>query len=181
MKSNSTIAGWLAFAALAVFNLQPSTAVAQGSLTPPGAPGPTMKTLQQIEPRTPISSLPYTISSSGSYYLTTNLPGSAGQDGIVVSANNVTLDLNGFVLDGTVSIGVSVVTGQPSPNMRYYGSGIHANENVTNLLVRNGSLLGWQGNGVDAAQCDGCVFERLRISGSGSWGLVAGYRGTVRD
>ena len=30
----------------------------QGSLTPPGAPGETMKTLAQVEPRTPISSLP---------------------------------------------------------------------------------------------------------------------------
>jgi len=42
-------------------------AFAQGSLTPPGAPAPTMKSLDQIEPRTPISSLPFTISSSGSY------------------------------------------------------------------------------------------------------------------
>ena len=45
----------------------------QGSLTPPGAPGETMKALAQVEPRTPISSLPYTISESGSYYVTGNL------------------------------------------------------------------------------------------------------------
>jgi len=32
-----------------------------------------MKTLDQIEPRTPISSAPYTISASGAYYLTNNL------------------------------------------------------------------------------------------------------------
>lgn len=46
---------------------------AQGSLTPPGAPEPTMKTLDQIEARTPISSAPFTIIRPGSYYLTTNL------------------------------------------------------------------------------------------------------------
>jgi len=69
----------------------------QGSLTPPGAPGPTMKTLNQIEPRTPISSLPFVISSPGSYYLTTNLSGTSG---ITISSGNVTLDLNGFTLQG---------------------------------------------------------------------------------
>ena len=40
----------------------------QGSLTPPGAPGETMHTLEEVyertDPRTPISSLPYTINES---------------------------------------------------------------------------------------------------------------------
>jgi len=33
----------------------PSVQLAQGPLTPPGAPAPTMKTLDQSEPRAPIS------------------------------------------------------------------------------------------------------------------------------
>jgi hypothetical protein len=78
--------------------LEPSTCFGQGSLTPPGAPAPTMKTLQQIEPRTPISSLPVFIGQPGSYYLTGSFDVGAGQDGIVVSANNVTIDLNGFTI-----------------------------------------------------------------------------------
>src|SRR6266853_1113243 len=73
----------------------PSTCLAQGSLTPPGAPAPTMKTLQQIQPRTPISSVPVIILNSGSYYLTDNLEVIYG-DAIFISANNVTVDLNGF-------------------------------------------------------------------------------------
>jgi len=32
-----------------------------------------MKTLQHVEPRTPISSLPFRVTNSGSYYLTGNL------------------------------------------------------------------------------------------------------------
>src|SRR5437588_4797633 len=75
-------------------------AVAQGNLTPLNAPNPTMKSLDQIEPRTPISSLPLAITSSGSYYLTTNLTGVSGSDGITVTATDVTLDLNGYSLIG---------------------------------------------------------------------------------
>src|SRR4051812_45809594 len=75
-----------------------NSAFSQGSLTPPGAPAPTMKSLDQIEARTPISSVPFTISVPGSYYLTTNLTAALNQNGITVSADNVTLDLNGFHL-----------------------------------------------------------------------------------
>jgi hypothetical protein len=63
-----------------------------------------MKTLAQIEPRTAISSLPFTITNSGSYYLAASLSGSSGQSGITVQADNVTLDLNGFALESLASI-----------------------------------------------------------------------------
>ena len=46
---------------------------AQGSLTPPAGPAPSMKTLGQIEPRVPIEKLPFKIVASGAYYVTTNL------------------------------------------------------------------------------------------------------------
>src|ERR1022692_1207533 len=80
---------------VSAFCLLPS-AFGQGALTPPGAPVPTMKTLDQIEPRTPISSLPFTITVPGSYYVTSNLTASSG--GILIATNNVTLDLDGSAL-----------------------------------------------------------------------------------
>jgi hypothetical protein len=52
---------------------------AQGPLTPPGAPAPTMKTLQQIEPRIDLATVPgnasahHVIDRPGSYYLSGNL------------------------------------------------------------------------------------------------------------
>ena len=45
-------------AAHATLNSQLSTIFAQATLAPPGAPTPTMSTLDQVEPRTPISSVP---------------------------------------------------------------------------------------------------------------------------
>src|SRR5579871_6315611 len=84
--------------------LQSQGVFAQGSLTPPGAPAPTMKTLSQIERRTPISSIPYTISGPGSYYVTTNLTGGGGStNGITISSGNVIIDLNGFSIQPTVT------------------------------------------------------------------------------
>src|SRR5436190_21836561 len=116
---------------LSALNPQPSTVLAQGPLTPPGAPAPTMKTLDQIEPRTPISSLPFTIPAAGSYYLTGNLNGGAG-NGILIGASGVTLDLMGFELVGGTGDGISVSAGR------------------ANITILNGTVRNWSGDGVDA-------------------------------
>jgi parallel beta-helix repeat protein len=118
--------------ALAVFSAFLSTnALAQGPLTPTGAPAATMKTLEQVEPRTPISSVPYSINVSGSYYLTTNLTAGSGENGINVNADNVTIDLNGFTLIGS---------GGDS------GHGIYMEGTWDNVWIRNGDIRNWQGD-----------------------------------
>ena len=95
--------------AAALWMFMGTDVMGQGSLTPPGAPGETMKTLAQVEPRTPISSLPYTISEPGSYYVTGNL--SSTGSGIVIQASGVTVDLMGF----SVTRGGGETPGQPEP------------------------------------------------------------------
>jgi parallel beta-helix repeat protein len=140
-----------------------SAAYGQGSLAPPGAPAPTMKTLTQIEPRTPISSLPYTITSPGAYYLTTNLTGVSGTSGITIAANDVTLDLNGFSL-------VSV----PGANDAIFVSG-----NRTNICIGNGTIRGWSLEGIDGTTAQFSVFMDLKIIGSGDVGLRSGTAAMV--
>lgn len=116
MKNTRTLRHSIAIAALALLsalNTQLSTSFAQGSLTPPpGVPGPVMKSLDQIEARTPliagqsgvtVANGLYTITQPGSYYLIGNLTctNTTGLSFITINANSVTLDLNGFTLFGT--------------------------------------------------------------------------------
>jgi parallel beta-helix repeat protein len=149
-------------AALLLFStLNPQLSIfAQGSLTPPGAPAPTMKTLAQIEPRTAISSAAVTITQPGSYYLTTNLVGASGQNGITISSGDVTLDLNGFAFLG--------VPGSVE--------GIQVSGLCTNVTVRNGNVSGWGSGGVSVANSTSynLVFDRLNLSvNSSSVGINA--------
>jgi hypothetical protein len=88
---------------LTAISPQLSTSLAQGTITPPGTPAPTMKSLDQVEPRIPIdafhtpgdASSAYIISNTGSYYLITNLVPVGGKGYIIIKANNVSIDLGG--------------------------------------------------------------------------------------
>lgn len=141
-------------------------AFGQGSLTPPaGTPAPTMKTLDQLEPRTPISALPFAINiSSGSYYLTGNLTATADNVGIIVAADNVTIDLNGFTLSGA----------------GHTGSGIATSGTRKNLTVRDGTISDWAGTGVLGASLSGGTFEKLSLLNNTTDGINVGSGSTIR-
>ena len=127
----------------------PDQILAQGSLTPPGAPAPTMKTLDQIEPRTPISQLGLSI-GSGSYYLTANLSlvfAQNGMSGLRITGNDVTIDLNGFELAGLAGTDAGI----------FIGGG------VSNVTIRNGTIRNWGGNGINGAGNARVRVENVRV------------------
>ena len=130
------------------------TVFGQGALTPPGAPAPSMKTLEQIEPRRPISALPFTVSVPGSYYLTTNLTGTAGNNGISITASDVTLDLNGFAMGGVAS---SL-------------SGIQVSAGRERVSIFNGHLRSWGSNGITAG-ANGMRVSGISSDANGGWGI----------
>ena len=152
------------------------TVFGQGSLTPPGAPGATMKTLTELdtaisqiqgEARTPISQAGITITAAGSYILTTNLLSSGTGSGLTISADNVTVDLNGF----------SVLCSGAS------GQGISMNDR-NNIVIKNGTIRDAYYFGIAAFRTQNCRFEGLNIIGNGRAsssydGIFAGTNTTI--
>ena len=125
-----------------------------------------MKSLAQVEPHTAITSLPITISNPGSYYLTGNLTATADGTAITIAADNVTIDLNRFILAGGgtgTRLGIDVPAAQKG------------------LCVRNGTVTGWTSFGILGFNMTGGVFEDLRLIGNvGSYALSAGNGALVR-
>ncbi len=171
---------------------------AQGSLTPPGAPAPLFKTLGQIEPRTPISSVPFTISVSGSYYLTTNLVCTVS-NAIDIAASGVTLDLSGFTISSTVASaangGTAILLGSALSDITifnghirsgvtnnssgiYSGSGFGSGISYTgsgpvNILVSRVSVTGCLYYGILLGTGDSTVVEACTVRTVGSYGIYA--------
>ena len=137
-----------------------------GDLNPPAGPvAPTMKTLDEIEARTPINltntpgdadSL-YKITAPGSYYLTGNVQAQvfSSKHGIEIASNGVTLDLNGFDLVGVPGMGLF--------------DGVNVTlDNLVNIAVINGSIRDWGDEGIDLnfTSARNCRVERVRVSGN---------------
>src|SRR5215470_14609518 len=135
-----------------------AVAVRGGNLNPPPGPvSPTMKALDIVEPRTPISSLPFTISSPGSYYVTKDLTGTAGNNGITIAASDVHLDLMGFTLRG--------VSGSLH--------GIASSGPQIKISIVRGKVCGWGGAGIYLGGTQKCMMMTVQADDD-ECGVVTG-------
>ncbi len=159
--------------------------MAHASLTPPGPPDETMKPLDHVEPRTPISAVPVTINESGSYYLTRNLEDLGG--GITITADDVTLDLMGFTMKsagGSTGVSVASPTNTPLQNVvvrnggfRGFSWGVRINnaENcrLEDLFVADNTAGGIRMDIASGHRISGLVIKDCRVSGNGFHGIEA--------
>lgn len=138
-----------------------------GPIAPPAGPvGPTMKTLAEIESRIAINATNtpgdadgtpsvYKITQPGSYYLTGNISVAQAKSAIEVAAHNVTIDLNGFEINGN-AVGLSGVYSTMS--------------GARGLTVRNGSISWFTSHGVyaESVRSPSLTDVRIGVCGSGA-------------
>ncbi len=175
-----------------------ATFLVAGPLTPPGGPVTgTYKTLSEVEPAIAINAVNtpgdvdsvYRITQPGSYYLTGNIVGASGKYCIKILADDVTIDLGGFVVSGhAASIG------------GIYGEGVRRNVTIRNGTVRgvgNGSGIifslsnsrWWRVEDVSAMENSGAgirvpnssTVERCRAAQNGGAGIHTSSSCIVRN
>lgn len=167
----------------------PAAAFAQGPLAPPTAPAPSMKTLDQIEPRTPIPATPvnettsghrshFIIKRSGSYYLTSNISAPFAHDGIVIAdgVNDVTLDLNGFTITvDTYHAGIGIyMVGSHSRITIYNGS-------ISSEKYDNGPGSWNLGGGIVGDHARNVLVHQIHVRSNTGYGIKLGAQSIISE
>jgi hypothetical protein len=152
------------------------SAFSQGSLTPPGSPAPTMKSLDQVRSTgIPInatntpgdSSNQFIISSPGSYYLTGNIIGVSGKNGIKIANVDISIDLNGFAMIGVSGSLVGITDGGVS--------------GLGEVRIHNGLIRTWGGAGIDISHFANSIISNVIVAFNGGNGMSVGDGCVLRD
>jgi len=139
-----------------------------GNVTPGDAPG-----------------FPVTLSQPGSYKLTGNLTVPAYTSGIVITAEDVTLDLNGFTVSGPGSCTQDTATFSVTCTQQHDESKPGIDARPRRSVVRNGTVKGFPGAGVLASTSYSAAsgagrYERLTLAQNAMQGFISvGHGSTV--
>lgn len=166
-RTHAICAGAIVAGAAIVISSAPA-----GDLGPPnGAVSPSMKTLDEVEPRIPLGldttpgdldSL-YKITAPGSYYLTKEISVRSGDSGIEIATSDVSIDLMGFRIVG--------LTGSVS--------GIRTTPSTYHVIVRNGHITDFDSHGIDAFGTKDAVIESVVASSNTGKGIYVGEDATI--
>jgi hypothetical protein len=119
---------------------------------------------------------PVAITTVGSYRLTGSLTvPNENTDGIVISANSVSIDLNGFEIVGPTSCVGSPVSCTPSTGT---GTGIDSGV-FAGISVKNGRVRGMGFRGVDLGEYS--LVEDVQVSSTRGQQILVGDSSIVRD
>jgi hypothetical protein len=132
------------------------SAALAGNVTPGDAPG-----------------FPVTISVSGSYKLSSNLTvPNANTDAIDITADKVTIDLNGFSIIGPVAC-----SDAPPTSCSPAGTGIGINSRRTNVFVLNGGVYGMGAFGIELFSSS--RIQSVQLSNNGGGGIAMADGGEI--
>ncbi len=141
--------------ALCVVVVLVASAGSLAQLTPP--PGPIQATDRVRINQQGIAAFPYVITQPGSYVLTSTIVVPGGLDAIVIEADDVAIDLNGFTIRGASGFGAT--------------SGVRTNAAHRGISVFNGGVVGWGGSGIDLWSSEQVRVVDVHAQGCGADGM----------
>jgi hypothetical protein len=162
-------------AGLGLVGAAAAASASAGTLNPPAGPVTASgKTTTEIEPRTAVNATNtpgdatsvFNIPSAGSFYLTGNVTGASGKNGILIGSNNVSLDLNGFQLLGVAGSLAGITDG---------------GNNRGNAVIRNGTIRAWGGAGIDVSHSFDSLLSQLIVADCTGKGMSVGDACVLRD
>lgn len=115
---------------------------------------------------TNITALPYTISTPGTYCLTTNLSTTGTLPGITINADDVVLDLDGRTISGPYATATSSSSATSGISVTY-----GATQQRNNVVIKNGTVKGFW-NGITALSHNLSVTD-MRIIATPDMGIWA--------